>query len=188
MHNFIKARLNKDNFWNLMFFQLFFIALSLGNIIPQPLGIIIFFVIFIGTIILIKYNCPLTFDKDKLKFTTNLGITIQKSGIGLIFLVFTSAFVAALISTPISKKLSIENSILEQLLIIFFTTLLTSMYCILQNFPIAVYFKKEAWSTDKNNSSYPSRNRNNSEPLLSGKRMLTDPRNQWYSGNIYHRK
>ena len=188
MRNFINARMNKDNFWNLVFSQLFFVALSLGNIISGAFGAITFFVIFSIAILLVKFNCSLNFNNEKLEFTTSLGKKIQKHGVGLIFLVIIAAFIAAFISIPISKLLNIENPMLEQILLIFFTTSLTSMYCIFKNFPIAVYFKKEAWSGGKSDSSYPSRNRNNSEPLLSGKRMLTDPRNQWYSGNIYHRR
>lgn len=73
MHNFITARLNKDNFWNVMFFLLFFISLLLGYSVPQPVGSILALLLLTGAIVLVRINCPLTFDKDKLEFTTSSG-------------------------------------------------------------------------------------------------------------------
>ena len=59
MRNFINARLNKDNLFNVLFFLLFFMSLALGYIVSQPLGVILAFIMFASAVILY----PLHFKK-----------------------------------------------------------------------------------------------------------------------------
>jgi hypothetical protein len=156
---FIASRLNRDNFWNLVFAFLLFLAWTAGLVLPQTLGGIIFWLTFPCAILLLKHTSYLTLDKDKMEFTSSSGKKIQKSGVCFIFLIVTSFFLSAGIAGVINKWANIESTIAGQLLFAFFFSLLPSLYCILRNFPIAVYFKKETWVTDHNNSSYPSSSR-----------------------------
>ena len=92
MRNFINARLNKDNLFNALFFLLFFISLALGYIVPQPLGVILALVMFASSVVLVKVGSPLTFDKEKMEFTTSLGKKTKHIGLGFSFfllIVFT---------------------------------------------------------------------------------------------------
>jgi hypothetical protein len=156
---FIASRLNKDNFWNLVFALLLFLAWTAGLIIPQPLGGIIFWLTFPCAVLLIKYTSVLTFDKEQLKFTTSQGRQIQKLGVSFIFLLITSFFLSAGIAGVINEWVNMTSTTSGQLLFALLFSFCPSLYCILRNFPISVYFKKEAWITDQNGSSYPSSSR-----------------------------
>ena len=77
----------------------------------------------------------------------------------------------------------------------FFWAFFPSLYCILRNFPIAVYFKKEAWITEGGTESYSSsEDWRNSQHHLSNthsniqESILTSPRYISHSCNIYHHK
>jgi len=195
MQSFIKERLNKDNFWNLMFFLAFFIELSLGYITPQPFGGIIFWFAIIGAILLVKYNSHLIFDKEKSEFTTSEGNKIQKAGLLFIWLLIISFFLSAGIVGLITEWVSIKSSLLEQLLFAFFFTLLPPLYCIIKNFPIAVYFKKEAWIGNGTKETYSASgkwrdNSNHNFDTRSNNQesMLTSPRYSGLSCNIHHHK
>ena len=145
MRDFINARINKDNFWNLIFATLLFVGMSLGFIIKQPFGWIICFIMTTAAIALVKYNCHLTFDKEKIEFTTSQGLKIQKAGVLFIWLFIISFFLAGGVVNLISEATNIEEAYLITTLFSFFFSLFPSLYCILRNFPISVYFKKEAW-------------------------------------------
>lgn len=196
MNNFIKVRLNKDNFWNTMFFLMFFVGLAFGFIIPQPFGGIMFWLSIVGAILLVKRNSHLTFDKEKLEFITSQGTKIQKAGLMFIWLIIISFFLSAGIVGFIAEWVNAANLLLEQILFAFFFTFLPSLYCILRNFPIAIYFKKEAWTTDDTKESYNSNSywRNNPHHASSmnsytqQESMLTSPRYAGLSCNTYHRK
>lgn len=195
MQSFIKARLNKDNFWNLMFFLTFFIELSIGYATPQPFGGVIFWFAIIVAILLIKHNSHLTFDKEKLEFTTSQGNKIQKAGLLFIWLLIISFFLSAGIVGLITEWFSIKHLLLEQFLFAFFFTLLPSLYCIIRNFPIAVYFKKEAWVGDGTIQAhnFSEHNRNNSHHLSdihsnSRESLITSPRYRYLSCNIHHNR
>ena len=145
MRDFINARINKDNFWNLIFATLLFVGISLGFMIKQPFGWIICFIMTTAAIALVKYNCHLTFDKEKIEFTTSQGLKIQKAGVLFIWLFIISFFLAGGVVNLISEAANIEYTYLITTLFSFFFSLFPSLYCILRNFPISVYFKKEAW-------------------------------------------
>ena len=184
MRNFIKARLNKDNFWNLVF--LFILVGGVGVAFVTNIRILSWFAI-AGSIWFAKRNSSIFFDKDKLEFVINNNKRVKASGAEFVVLMFASFGFMAIIGF-ILDGLKINHSPLLLAVMMSLLVLFPVLYCILRNLPIGIYFKKEAWSTDKNNSSYPSRNRNNSKPLLGAKRMLTDPAHKSFSGNIYHRR
>ena len=190
MRSFIKTRLNKDNFWNLMFFITFFIGLSLGYITPQPFGGVIFWFAIISAILLVQYNSHLTFDKEKSEFTTSQGNKIKKAGLLFIWLLIISFFLSAGIVGLITEWVNIKYSLLEQLLFAFFFTLLPPLYCIIKNFPIAVYFKKEAWIGNGTTQPYSSSdNWRNSQHHLStnSDSKITCMSYDYLPGNMYHR-
>jgi hypothetical protein len=185
---FIASRLNRDNFWNLMFAFMFFIALASGFIIPQPFGGLMYWIFAIGAIVLVKFNSYITFDKEKLEFTTGQGLKIKKYGVMFIGLLLVSTALAVGIMA-LFPDVDLKDSVLLKLLLSFFWAFFPSLYCILRNFPIAVYFKKEAWIVDSSNNSYrPGRHNTHSNPSLSLDRLRNDPINSWNSTNIYYRR
>jgi len=181
---FIKARMNKDNFWNLMFALMFFIGLTFGFIVPQPLGGIMFWIFTIGAILLVKYNSHLTFDKEKLEFTTSQDFKIKKYGVMFIGLLLVSAALATGIISLFSD-VNLKNSLLSEFFLTFFWAFFPSLYCILRNFPIAVYFKKEAWIGDGSKNSYRSSGMNNAFDSTKTS-MSYDylPSNMWHSSYL----
>lgn len=185
---FIASRLNRDNFWNVVFGFILFIALASGFIIPQPFGSMMFWLAFISAVVLTKHNSHLTFDKEKLEFTTSKGIKIRKSGLAFFWLLFTSALIAGAI-VAIFPMANLKHSLLFQILFTFLFGIFPSLYCIIRNFPISVYFHKNAWYVEgANTHSSNSRHHKHSKPLLSLSRLRNSPINSWHSTNIYRRK
>lgn len=85
----------------------------------------------------------------------------------------------------------LKDSINDSVARAFFVMMITfvpTLYCILKNFPIAAYFKKEVWATDDDANSKTSHGSKHRESMLSIKNMSFNPINSWYSGNIHHRK
>ena len=187
MSDFINNRLNKDNFWNVMFFATFFAGLLLGNMIPQPFGGIVFWLSPVAAVFLVKHNTQLTFDKKTLEFTTSQGNKVQKAGLMFFWLLFASFFLSAGLTGLISKTTDIN-------LFFFFFTLFPALYCILRNFPIAVYFKKEAW-VGNGAKSYSSVNRSNSftsnafdDSRRTGMNYDYLPNNMWHGSYLDRRR
>lgn len=186
---FIASRLNRDNFWNVVFAFLLFLAWTAGLVIPQPFGGIIFWLTLPGAILLLKCTSYLTFDKEKLEFTTSSGTKMRKGGLFVIPLFIISFFLSAGISGVITGWANISSSIIELLLFTLIFSLLPSLYCILRNFPISVYFHKNAWYVEGTNTySANSTHHKHSKPLLSLSQLRNNPINSWHSTNIYRRK
>ena len=196
MRDFINARINKDNFWNLIFATLLFVGMSLGFIIKQPFGWIICFIMTTAAIALVKYNCHLTFDKEKIEFTTSQGLKIQKAGVLFIWLMLISGFLAVVAVALIPEKGAIGVSLLNSILFSFFFSLFLSLYCILLNFPIAVYFKKEAWIGNGQSSHSAAGSDDISSNKLfdsmgsidNNRSIVTDLSYRYLSCNVYHKR
>ena len=190
MHNFIKARLNKDNFWNLMFLiftsLIVFIAQLLMDFIPGGF-LLLFAAIILSPYFVAKFNAVGYKNNEFISSTTNrkLGQYAPKY---LGFLIWCAIPFTVFWSLLIHSKAPYldENMALYNAIFWFVPT----MYFILKNLPISMIFNKQAriQGENKHDSSYPSRNHNNSKPLLGAERMLTDPANKSFSGNIYHRR
>lgn len=185
MRDFINSRLNKDNFWNVMFFATFFTGLSLGNIMPQPFGGIVFWLSPLAAVFLVKHNTQLTFDKKTLEFITSQGTKIQKIGLMFFWLLFSSFFLSAGLTGLISKTTDLN-------LFFFFFTLFPALYCILRNFPISVYFKKEAWigngKTTYGSIGSSNRFHNTDVNTHNNRSIVTDPSYRYLSCNIYNKR
>jgi len=137
---FIASRMNKDNFWNLVYFVGMFIGFASAALIDkQPISGIIGVVTLIGIPYLVKRNSNITFDKIEQgapMFIINGNKRVNATGIGFIALLVTSFLITAIIRTE------------SKLTFFLFFWFVPALYCILRNLPIAVYFKKEAWVGD----------------------------------------
>jgi len=188
---FVASRLNRDNFWNLMFAFMFFIALASGFIIPQPFGGVMYWIFVIGAIVLVKFNSYITFDKEKLEFTTSQGLKIKKYGVMFIGLLLVSTALAVGI-IALFPDVDLKDSVLLKLLLSFFWAFFPSLYCILRNFPIAVYFKKEAWIGDGSKHSYRSgaykgHESNRTFSKRNTRDIIGSPAYRYMSCNIHNR-
>lgn len=79
--NFIKSRLNKDNFWNLMFLVGMVVGWSITDAFGKenPTGAFISsWLTILGVPYIIKKACPVTFDKNE-GFFNSEGRSLQNS-------------------------------------------------------------------------------------------------------------
>ena len=138
---FIASRMNKDNFWNLMYWLGMFLGFGSASFIAHPISGIICWIAIIGMPYLVKRNTDITFDKMEQgvpMFIVNGNKRVNATGIGFVGLLVVSFFIAVLITRV--------DSIPVFFLVLWFTP---ALYCILRNIPIAIYFKKEAWIRKK---------------------------------------
>jgi len=182
---FIASRMNKDNFWNLMFWLGMFLGFtSAAYIDKQPISGILGVVTLFGMPYLVKRNADVTFDKMEQgapMFIINGNKRVNATGIGFIALL--------VVSLPITAVLTGAKSKLAILFVFWF---IPTLYCILRNLPIAVYFKKEAWVCDGTVSfSSNSRDRHHFSTTKTHSRkesIVTSPRYRYLSCNIYNRR
>lgn len=182
---FIASRMNKDNFWNLMFWLGMFLGFSSATFIDkQPISGIIGVVTLFGMPYLVKRNTDVSFDKLEQgapMFIINGNKRVNATGIGFIALL--------VVSLPITAVLTDAKSKLAILFVFWF---IPALYCILRNLPIAVYFKKEAWVGDGTVScSSKSRDRHHFSTTKTHSRkesIVTSPRYRYLSCNIYNRR
>jgi len=209
--SFLQSRLNKDNFWNLMFFDGMNLGFGIAGLIMvltnnNTLFSIAMWVVILTVPYIIKKNCHITFDKEKLQFLNRDKEVLNDRAPNfflLIVLIFAGGGVTAFILD--SLKDLINPSIFPAI----FTTVLIfvpTMYCILKNYPIAVYFKKEAYIGDGtarsfSTESYNGRNANSSykhvgtlsrahnhSSMSSPRNLYYNPSYRSYSGNIWNNK
>jgi hypothetical protein len=175
---FIAARINKDNFWNLMFWLGMFGGISIAFITKF---MILSWVTIIGIIWLVKKNSNITFeglDNGTPTFLVNGNKKLKATGIGFVALMVTSFFVTALFraETVISMLFGLWS--------------IPPLYCILKNIPIAVYFKKEAWIDDGTSSYsyshyFPSTSRHASSPFIGRSSSISSSRATSYHSGSY---
>lgn len=190
MSDFINNRLNKDNFWNVMFFAT--LVGGVGIAFATKIMILSWFAI-AGSIWIVKSNSSIVFDKEKLEFIINGSKRAKASGAEFIMLMFASFGVIAIIGF-ILDGLKIDDSPLLLAAMMSLLVLLPVLYCIFRNLPISVYFKKEAWigngkttygsiSSDNNFSSNVDQNN-----FMHSSNYYRDIRNSFSEGNIFHHK
>ena len=161
-----------------------FIAQLLMNIIPAGF-LLLFAAIILSPYFVAKFNSVKYENNEFISSATNrkLGQYAPKYLGFLIWcaIPFTTFWVLLIHSKApyLDENMALYNAIFW---------FIPTMYFILKNLPISMIFNKKAWSGGKSDFSYPSRNRNNSKPLLGLERMRTDPLNSWNSTNIYHRR
>lgn len=182
---FITARMNKDNFWNLMFWLGMFLGFGSAAVIDkQPISGIMGLTTLVGITYLVKKNSSIIFDRYEQNspiFKVNGNKEVNATCIGFVALLAASLPITALVTGAKSK-----------LTILFVFWSIPALYCILRNIPIAVYFKKEALVGDGTvSSSGNSRNRHHFSTANTHSRkesIVTSPRYRYLSCNIYHRK
>ena len=195
--SFLQSRLNKDNFWNVMFFVGINFGFGIASLIISLTNNNTFFSIVMWIVILtvpyiIKRNSSITFDKEKLQFLNRNNEVLNDRAPNFFLLVVLTGGLTALTGLVLDgAKGSINNSIAFSIFAIM-PTLIPTVYCILKNFPIAVYFKKEAYIGDGTARSYSSSETSrtaarNTHSTLSLARLRNSPINSWHNTNIYNR-
>jgi len=177
---FIDSRMNKDNFWNLLYFVGMFSGISIAFITKF---MILSWITIIGIIWLVKRNADVTFDKMEQgtpMFIVNGNKRVNATGIGFVGLLIVSfglvVGLLALIEFIVLDILKIsETPILLNIMSMSLLFSLPALYCILKNLPIAVYFKKEAWIGDGTVSSC-----NNDDRIRTSICYSWHPRNIFY--------
>lgn len=191
MRNFIRERLNKDNLGNLIFSLGMFTGIAIAFATDI---MILSWVTIIGVPWFVRRKSLITFDKEKLEFTTSCGNKIKKSGAEFIILIFVSFGTMALVGL-ILDALKVKDSPLMLVSMLSIILFIPILYCVVRNFPIAVYFKKEAWGGDGIIEPYSSseNSRNNSHHLSNASNtqyesLITSPRYRDLSCNIFHNR
>ena len=83
MRNFINARLNKDNLFNVLFFLGMSGGYNLASFLKiQPASSIIALVTTFARVFMVKRNASLTFDTEKMEFIHSNGSRSKNNGIG----------------------------------------------------------------------------------------------------------
>lgn len=187
--SFIKARMNKDNFWNLMFFIV--MVSGVGLAFATGIMILSWFTI-AGSIWLVKRNSNIAFNKDKLEFIINNNKNLKAAGGELIILTFLSFGLITIIGL-ILDGLKINGSPLILATMTSLLVLIPVLYCILRNFPIAVYFKKEAWIDYGSKSSYrfggyKEHEYNRTFSKRNTRDIIGNPAYRYMSCNIHYRR
>ncbi|MFO0445670.1 MAG: hypothetical protein ACK5YL_00470 [Holosporales bacterium] len=195
--SFIKSRLTIDNFWNVMFFLGLNIGLGVAALtvvltdraFPTFSGILCWVTI-IGVPYIVKRNSNITFDKEKLQFLNRHNEILNDRAPNFFLLIVLTAGLTALTGLMLDSIKSINDSIGISI-VFMMITFIPTMYCILKNFPIVVYFKKETYIGDGTARSYSSdgtiKSSFGDNSIISPNNLANSPVNSWYSGNIYHR-
>lgn len=143
---FIAARMNKDNFWNLVYFVGMFSGISIAFITKF---MILSWITIIGIIWLVKRNTNVIFDRYEQNspiFIVNGNKEVNATCIGFVGLLIVSFGLVALIRFIVLDILKIvDTPIVLAVTTVSLLISLPALYCILRNIPIVVYFKKEAW-------------------------------------------
>ena len=188
MSDFINNRLNKDNFWNVMFFAI--LVGGVGIAFATKIMVLSWFAI-AGSIWIVKSNSSIIFDKEKLEFVINDSKRVKASGAEFIILMFASFGVIAIIGF-ILDGLKIDDSPLLLAAMMSLLVLLPVLYCIFRNLPISIYFKKEAWVGNGKTtygsigSSNPFHNTDTN--AHNNRSIVTDPSYRYLSCNIYNKR
>jgi len=194
MRSFIKTRLNKDNFWNLMFLTLpslpVFIAQEAMDLISGGIFLLL------ATLVLSPYlvsRANKVEYKDDMFHSTSTKRALcpyMPEAVGFVLwlaIPFTTLWVLYIKYPILNKNLAVYN------LVFWFVP---TMYFILKNLPIAIIFNKTAWTKGNGTSVFDSSSSNwrYSQHHLSNthsniqESILTSPRYISHSCNIYHHK
>jgi hypothetical protein len=222
MRRFIESRMNRDNLWNLMFFLLRNTGLGLALFIGSTAGkeSVVGYIAMLACWVMIpsipyfiKRNTGVTFDKEKMQFLNREGQELNGRAPNFVLMLVLTAF--CVINTGLafdSMQQDISATIAIPTIFIMIT-LIPTLYCMLKNFPIIIYFKKETWigsgttsnltsnhewshsTASMNSFSIPHRSihspamhHRSSESMMSDSNMCTSNVNNWYSVNIHNRQ
>ena len=191
---FIASRMNKDNFWNLMFLLLpsipLFIAQTLMDFIPG--GAFLLLVILILSPYLVSKANKVEYRDDMFRSTSTNRILCPYMPKATGFILWCSIpFTAFCILLLHAKARHLDENMALYNAIFWFVP---TMYFILKNLPISIIFNKKAWTKgDGNNELYSSDGHWNNNLFKENhfthpSNYYRDIRNSFSEGNIYHRK
>ena len=196
MRSFIKARLNNDNFWNLMFLTLpsipVFIAQEAMDLISGGIFLLL------ATLVLSPY---LVSRANKVEYKDDMFHSISTKrvlcpympeAVGFVLwlaIPFTTLWVLYIKYPLLNKNLAVYN------LVFWFVP---TMYFILKNLPIAIIFNKTAWTKGNGTSVFDSSSdnwRDRQRHLSSAKKtiapkesLITSPKYRYLSCNIFYKR
>ena len=194
MSDFINNRLNKDNFWNVMFLTLtstiVFVAQLLMNIIPAGF-LLLFAAIIFSPYFVAKLNAVEYKNNEFISSTTNrkLGQYAPKY-LGFVIwcgIPFSAFWILLLHSKAphLDENMALYNAIFW---------FVPTMYFILKNLPISMIFNKKSW-TKNGVKSYGTINSDNNfssnvdqNHFMHSSNYYRDIRNSFSEGNIFHHK
>ena len=195
MRDFINTRLNKDNFWNVMFLTLtsmiVFIAQLFMDTIPAGF-LLLFAAIILSPYFIAKFNAVKYENNEFISPTTNrkLGQYAPKY---LGFLIWCAIPFSAFWILLLHSKAPYldENMALYNAIFWFVPT----MYFILKNLPISMIFNRKSWATGSGIVSCSSINNDNNfssnvdqNDFMHSSNYYRDIRNSFSEGNIFHSK
>lgn len=190
---FIASRMNKDNFWNLMFWLLpsgvIFLVQLLVDIVPGG-NILLFASMILSPYLISKLNAVEYRNNEFHSNSTNRKLgTYDPKYLGFI-LWLAIPFSAFWILLLHSKMRQLDENFAVYNLIFWFVPV---MYFILRDLPISIIFNKITWTKGDGtvSSSGNSRNRHHFSTANTHSRkesIVTSPRYRYLSCNIYHRK
>ena len=191
MRSFIKARLNKDNFWNLMFLTLpsipVFIAQEAMDLISGGIFLLL------ATLVLSPYlvsRANKVEYKDDMFHSTSTKRALcpyMPEAVGFVLwlaIPFTTLWVLFLHN----KKPNLDENLAVYNLVFWFVP---TMYFILKNLPIAIIFNRTAWTKGNGTSVFDSSSsdwKNNPRHLSTNSdSKITCMSYDYLPDNMYHR-
>ena len=170
------------------------------------LGSIVFWITILVVPYVVKKHSGVTFNKEKLQFLNRNGEEINDRAPHFFLMVVLTGVCIILVGLLFDGLKSSVSHTMAISVIALMPTFIPVLYCILKNFPIATYFKKECWIGDGTAQSYsaehpkhhsmvkshhpqPSHfNKTHNSSASGSSNWYTDPNNRMFSGNIYNRK
>ena len=199
MINWLKARLNKDNFCNIMFWLGMTVGLGASFLFGDEYPIascILWWSTIIGVPLAIAKSSKITFSKEH-GFFDSKGRTLLVDGrypnaIGAIFAACPITALAGLVIDSHGKNLNLTIALTLIIAIFFFVP---TLYCIIKNCPIAIIFNKNAWRIDRSKEAitnvYTPHSYNFREDIpssLTPRDYYSNPLYSGVGGNIYHNR
>jgi len=196
---FWDSRMNKSNFWNLMFgigfilgMGLFFI-LALGSASPLPPYVfIIFWTTLIGIPIIVRHFSKVTFTDGKFLTIEGRELDIPSQLPNGFFIVVTTIGMVILIETILHKFPRMHGNAIVNLIVspIFVISLIFNfvLFFILKNCPISILFNYQFLKQQNARASKLNRYRykNSASSNSYSSNWVTDPRQSWRPGNIFY--
>ncbi|CAN0586391.1 unnamed protein product [Ectocarpus sp. 12 AP-2014] len=191
--NPIKFRLNRDNFWNLMFW----LGLSVGWFLTlqfsgeqQYIGTVICWTTLIGVPYLVKKASRITFNENK-EFLNHQGEVLNKRIPNGFWLIFSTFAVTALLGSILDSWKNISD-ITSTIILISVFFMVPTLHFVSKNCPIAILFHKNFWSLEKNGANQKLQHNKMirssmfSHENLASKNICTDSSYRGMSCNIYN--
>ncbi len=144
--------MNRDNFWNLVFWAGMVLGLTITNFFDEQqhtAGFISSWLTILGVPLIVSLGSKVSFNKNELTFFNSNGESLKDRRPNGIFIVLTIAITALMGAILDANTDSINDTVATILLFgIFF--LVPTLYFIYKNCPIAILFSRHAWRQEIN--------------------------------------